>query len=79
METISTVFTTIFGGAWELFQTPVPIPGVSFTYADIVLACIFGPVALSLVIWLVTGNMPDSKGRTTHNPKISKERRNDTK
>lgn len=79
MDTIRIVFSTIFGGAWELFQTPVPIPGLSLNYGHIVLASLFGSAALSLVMYLITGSTQESKGRNSRNPKISKERANDTK
>ena len=72
--------STVFGGAWNLFQTPVP--GFAFTYADVVLAVAFGSGALVLVrafLGLGTFSGITSQGRSTRNPRISEERKNDTR
>ena len=69
--------STVFGGAWELFQ--IKVPGFEFSYADVVLACAFASVALFLIKRAFDADGVGSKGRSTRNPKISKERMNDEK
>lgn len=69
--------STVFGGAWELFQ--IKVPGFDFSYADLVLACAFATVALALIKHAFNAGGVGSKGRSTRNPKISTERKNDAK
>ena len=73
---------TIFGGAWQLFETPVP--GFPFSYADLILALLIASGGLFILkTALGLGSNPSSGvssfGRSSQNPKISKERRNDEK
>ena len=78
MNAFSSFVQTIFGGAWALFETQVP--GFPFTYADVIIAglLVSGGWAL-LKIALGFGDGLSSRGRSTQNPKISKERKNDEK
>lgn len=71
------IVSTIFGGAWELFQTTVP--GFNFSYADLVIATSFAVIGLGMVRYFLNLGGFTSLGRSTRNPKISKERENDTK
>lgn len=73
------VVTTVFGNAWKLYQIPVPIPGVNFTFGDIVLAMAFGSLALGFVYMFTSPSGAASVGRNTQNPRISEERKNDTR
>lgn len=77
MENFRLFVTTVIGGAWELFQ--IKVPGFDFSYADLVLACAFATVALALIKHAFNAGGVGSKGRSTRNPKISKERKNDEK
>lgn len=73
---------TVFGGAWKLFG--LQVPGFGFTYADIIVALILvsGAWLLFRMIMGTPGGSnsgTSSLGRSTRNPKISKERMNDEK
>ena len=67
----------VFGGAWDLFQ--IQVPGFPFTFAHVVLAVSFGTTALVLVKMALGADGVVSRGKTKRNPKISEERKNDTK
>lgn len=70
--------TTIFGGAWELFQ--IKVPGFTFSFADILIAGVLasgGFLLLRMILGSSSGS--GSQGRTSRSPKISEERKNDTK
>lgn len=71
------VVSTLFGGAWELFQ--LNVPGFEFSYWDITLAVAFASGALFLVKSAFHSGGASSNGRTTRNPKISEERKSDTR
>lgn len=76
------VVRTVFGGAWELFH--ITVPGFNFTYADIIVAVILasaGLVIFKLLFGFGGAVKPSasSLSRSTRNPKISKERKNDEK
>lgn len=77
MNDLILVVTTVFSGAWELFKTKVP--GFGFTFADVLLACAFASIALMLIKSAFGSSGSASNGRSTRNPKISEERKNDTK
>ena len=77
MSNFTMFVSTVFGGAWELFQ--IKVPGFDFSYADVVLACAFATVALALIKHAFNAGGVGSKGRSARNPKISKERMNDEK
>lgn len=73
---------TIFGGAWSLFKTTVP--GFNFTYADIIVALLLASAGLAIfhLLFGFSGSVhasPSSLGRSSRNPKISDERKNDEK
>lgn len=68
--------SAVFGGAWELFQ--LKVPGFTFSYADVILAVSFSSISLGLLRnFFSDGSV--SVGRSTRNPRISEERKNDTK
>ena len=80
MNNFALFISTIFGGAWELFS--LKVPGFPFSFGDIIIATSLATVALSLIRFafgVSNGSGADSKGKSTRNPKISKERMNDTK
>ena len=77
MATISLFVSAVFGGAWELFQ--LKVPGFSFSYADVVLAVAFASIALALIKNAFNASGTSSNGRSTRNPRISEERKNDTR
>lgn len=77
MSNFALIVSTIFGGAWKLFQ--LPVPGFSFTYADVVLAVMFATIALALVRYFFNRDGVTSTGRSSRNPRISEERKNDTR
>lgn len=77
MSNFVLIVSTIFGGAWELFQ--LPVPGFSFTYADVVLAVAFATIAFALVRRFLNLGGVSSLGRNSRNPRISEERKNDTR
>lgn len=78
MAAFSSFVEVVFGGAWALFE--IKVPGFPFSYADIIIAglLVTGGWAL-LKIALGFGDGLSSKGRSTRDPKISKERMNDEK
>lgn len=80
MNNFALFISTIFGGAWELFA--LKVPGFPFSFGDIIVATSLA----SICLWLIKlafgasgGSGADSKGKSTRNPKISEERKNDTK
>lgn len=77
MSDLALVVSTLLGGAWDLFQTPVP--GFTFTYADIVIGTMLASTALAILSAVIGRAGASSHGKTTQNPKTSKERMNDTK
>lgn len=80
MKDFALAVTTIFGGAWELFS--LKVPGFPFSYGDIIVATGLASASLALLKFAFGAPGPgssNSNGRTTQNPKISKERMNDTK
>lgn len=77
MTNFALIVSTLFGGAWQLFQ--LPVPGFEFSYADVILAVLFGSVALALVRYFLNRSGSTSLGRSSRNPKISEERKNDTR
>lgn len=78
MSFFTSFVQTVFGGAWELFE--IQVPGFPFSYADLIIAglLVSGGWAL-LKIALGFGDGLSSKGRSSRNPKISRERMNDEK
>lgn len=77
MSNVIMFFSAVFGGAWELFH--LNVPGFDFSYADVVLAVGFASIALTLVKRAFDAGGSSSNGRSTRNPRISQERKNDTK
>lgn len=81
MDNFTLFLTTVFGGAWSLFQ--VKVPGFPFSFGDVLIGASLAASALALVKFAfgTAGAFPGprSMSRTTRNPKISKERMNDTK
>ena len=69
---------TVFGGAWDLFH--LTVPGFNFTYADILVAILLANAGLVIfsLLFGFSGSVRPS-GRSTRNPKISEERKNDTR
>lgn len=78
MAAFTSFLQTVLGGAWELFS--IKVPGFPFSYADIIIAglIVSGGWAV-LRIAMGFGGGLESQGRTSRNPKISKERKNDEK
>lgn len=77
MSDVSLVVTTLIGGAWDLFQTRVP--GFQFSYADIIVGMMLVSTGFALLGFFFGHSGFGSKGKTTQNPKISEERKNDSK
>ena len=83
MDDFLLVVQSVFGGAWELFHTTVP--GMNFSYADIIVAMLVASAGLCIfkLLFGFSGSVKApsmaSIGRSTRNPKISKERKNDEK
>lgn len=75
-----TFVSVVFGGAWRMLQTPVPVPGLAFTYADIFLATSIGFVGIAIVKGLAgAGVTMAGKSVKKKRAKISEERKKDTK
>lgn len=77
MSDLGLVVSTLFGGAWDLLKTQVP--GFPFSYADIFIGTMLASAGLALISMFMGRSGASSNGKTTQNPKVSKERMNDTK
>lgn len=77
MTNFMLIVSTLFGGAWSLFQ--LRVPGFEFSYADVMVAVMFGTIALALAKYLLNRSGSTSLGRSSRNPKISEERKSDTR
>lgn len=78
MSNFGNFVSTVFGGAWRLFE--LNVPGFSFSYGDVIVACLLASGSLFLLRMILgTSTGSNSQGRSTRNPKISEERKNDTK
>ena len=81
MGNFTLFLSTIFGGAWSLFQ--IKVPGFPFSFGDVLIGASLASAALAVVKFAfgTEGAFPGAKsvGKSTRNPKISKERMNDTK
>ena len=70
------IVSTVLGGAWEMFQ--LKVPGFDFSFAHVIIAVSFASTSLFLVRHFFSDGTV-SVGRSTRNPKISEERKNDTR
>ena len=77
MDNFVSVLGGLISGAWGLFS--INVPGFPFSYADIALGSMFAFVGLGALKALIGKVSFSSRGASTQNPKISKERQNDTK
>lgn len=71
------ILTVLFENVYNLFQ--LKVPGFEFTYFDVLIGTSIGMISLALLKGLLNRSGSTSLGRTSRNPKISDERKNDTK
>lgn len=71
------VVNTLMDGVIRLYR--LEVPGFDFTFLDVFIGSSVAVICLALVKTLLNRSGSTSAGTSTRNPKISEERKNDTK